>query len=564
MATRWSDYENRLRVGIDFSHDSSVTQASPTVAVTVKLYAQTNYTTYNYDVDSSWKGDWSGSSTDRLSNSTSKLIYSGSKKITASYDAPKSYAIAIGARGTGAGPVSISRTGTIAQRPTADPTTAGSPSASSITTTSAKLTWSGPSDWNGPGEGREYNFQLSTTASTTGIVQQGRLASGNTVQGLQPATRYYVRVRAVGLWWDANRYGPYSSWTSFRTDYETPAAIGGRIIRSRTATSVDFGWNAVTTPGAEGVTTTYELELRESSDATARVGTIVASRRVSTTSSVFTGLKPGTNYVLHARANNGKNGYWNVDYTGGVGHLVKTLASPPTMANYSTTSISRSAATVTGFSISNSGGEMPSDVRVQFGLAAAETGLTTITKGSVASVQLTGLAPATTYYYRAAAYNSGGWGAYGPWRSFKTLSTSPDEPAAPTVSAITEKTATVSWSAPALNGATITGYTVAISANDDPDNPELTVTVGSSVLTANISGLSKATDYYASVRANATPESSGYSPGRKFRSAGSLSSDFWVKDGATWRRVKLWVKDGSTWREAVPWTRVSGTWKVGV
>ncbi|WP_104192583.1 fibronectin type III domain-containing protein [Cryobacterium sp. Y82] len=76
--------------------------------------------------------------------------------------------------------------------------------------------------------------------------------------------------------------------------------------------------------------------------------------------------------------------------------------------------------------------------------------------------------------------------------------TAPDAPAAPTLSKQTYTGGTISWTAPAINGAAITGYTVKVY-----DGSTLVRTVPTGVvLTSVISGLTEATDYKVTLTAH--------------------------------------------------------------
>lgn len=274
----------------------------------------------------------------------------------------------------------------------------------------------------------------------------------------------------------------------------------------------------------------------------------------------FTSLTPGQKYWARVRS---AGAWWDATrYSGWVTTSFTMPKAPTVSAAPTATSVARTSFTVPTATVSDNGGAAPTDYRVQVNTSASATGATTLTKGSWAAVAVTGRAPLTTYYYRVAAYNLAGWGAYSAWKSVKTLDAVPNDPAAPTVSAITETGATVTWTAPALNGATLDGYVVVISATNDPGTPVKTYTVANDVLSQEVTGLTKAKDYQAFVRARATPTDSGFSDARAFRTAGVLATLYpTIVVGGVHKKLEIWTKIAGTWKRVMVELNVAGTWK---
>lgn len=230
-AALWSGYVNRLRAGIYWAQSRNPTNADPSYPVTVECWGQTNYSTYNYDLTMSYSGAWgSSSATKRASGSNPLLLVGpGVRTFTASYDGEIAFTMNVTVSGTGAGPVSFSRTGYVPRRPTANP---GVPTnvklVPAVGAGKLTLTFNGPSSWPGPSSGRRYYWQISTqsnfaTTSSTGYQTGGTLNISGTA-----GVRYYVRVRSEGVWWDATRA---SAWVtvnalapSVPTLASTPAA----------------------------------------------------------------------------------------------------------------------------------------------------------------------------------------------------------------------------------------------------------------------------------------------------------------------------------------------------
>src|SRR5690625_1760077 len=95
--------------------------------------------------------------------------------------------------------------------------------------------------------------------------------------------------------------------------------------------------------------------------------------------------------------------------------------------------------------------------RVERGGNFIDGGYTSNTYGNVS-----GLDPNTRYGARVRAQNSAGWSSFSSFRYFTTDAVAPNRPATPSVSNITSRGVTVSWSAPNNNGASITDYQVRV------------------------------------------------------------------------------------------------------
>ena len=222
------------------------------------------------------------------------------------------------------------------------------------------------------------------------------------------------------------------------------------------------------------------------------------------------GLLPGTKYFYCAIVNN--------TYGDGYG-AIQTFSTPamaPTVNTGSPGSMSMSAGTLTGYG--NPGGDAttawfrfgtasPGTCNDTFGTRAPATGGSALGAGSSNvsfSQAISGLAPATTYYYCALASNSMGQ-ALGSVQTFVT----PSAPTAVTagVSSLTNTSATLSGIG-TPNRAYATGWfrysTTNPGACDDKFGSRAPVTGGSGLgsdiyaqsYSQNITGLSPATTYY--------------------------------------------------------------------
>lgn len=454
--TSWGAYANRLRVGIDMAGNRQPTQANPVVSVSWAVYAQTNYSTYNYDLSGNWYGVVSGSATKRASNSTALLMGSGAFNVTASYDGTTSFDLGGTFSGTGAGPASWVATGTIARRPTANPSAPTNPAMVVSADQQVRVSWTNVTNWPGPSGGRHYRGQLSRNAGFTDLVNNSFWTNGGTISGLTRGQQYWMRVRAEANWWDATRT---SAWSSVVT---------------------------VIVPNAP------------------------------------------------------------------------TLASAPAATN-----ISRNSWVVPVATVSNNGGQAPTNYRIMVNGTGPIDNTNISAAGSWKAITVGGATADHQYWYKVSAANAAGWGPWTAWQTVTTLDDAPSDPAAPVVSAITETSCTVTWVAPAANGATITGYDLVIS---DTSNPEVPVVayrnLGVGVLSQAVTGLSKAKSYQAYVRALGTPASSGYSPPGEFVTAGTLATMFpKINDSGTWKDWELYERQGGVWKKVQLQLNDAGTWK---
>lgn len=148
-----------------------------------------------------------------------------------------------------------------------------------------------------------------------------------------------------------------------------------------------------------------------------------------------TGLMANTTYYFRVAAESaaGKGAGSTQSFT--------TLPNPPTVETLPASSITSSSATLAG-TVNPNGGEVTS-CSIEYSTSPSLTGASSLSCGSpgsgtspvAVSVQPTGLAPSTVYYFRvAAARNAGGEGSPGAIRSFTTGSiVAPQKP--PTVEA---------------------------------------------------------------------------------------------------------------------------------
>lgn len=134
----------------------------------------------------------------------------------------------------------------------------------------------------------------------------------------------------------------------------------------------------------------------------------------------------------------------------------------------------------------------------------------------------------------------------------------PDAPSAPTVSAITSTSVTLTWTTPAAGNAAITNYQWQIATDAAFANVVITASpTGISDNTADNGTLSPGVTYYARVRAK---NGDGYSAWSATTTFKTLAGVF-VSDGTTWKVAEVYVSDGSQWLPGTTEVSDGTAWK---
>ena len=351
-----------------------------------------------------------------------------------------------------------------------------------------------------------------TTAGTHASSGTGAGSYTVNMTNLTPNATYYVRAYATNA--QGTAYGAEVSFTALE-GLPVVLTLDMTDITSTTAK----GHGKVTDQGGSAVTERGVCWGTSHNPTTAGIhgssGTGTGNFSVE-----LTNLAPGTTYYVRAYATNSAGTAYGSEKT------LTTDANLPTVTTGEVSNITQTTARGSG-NVTNEGGAIVTERGICWGTShnpttAGAHGSSGTGTGTF-SVELTDLAPGTTYYVRAYATNSAGT-AYG---SEKTLTTQATLPTVTTgeVSNITQTTAQGSGNVTNSGGANVTERGVCWSTSHNPtiSGSHAYNGTGTGSYTVNMTGLTANTHYY--VRAYAK-NSAGVSYGNEvdFTTAQNVSA----------------------------------------
>ena len=295
-----------------------------------------------------------------------------------------------------------------------------------------------------------YDVQVSTVATFASMVsnQNGLAVSFAGVSGLSNNVTYYWRANAT----NAGGTSAWSSAWSFTTVIAAPSAptlTSPESGAANQATALTLTWGTVTTAAS------YDVQVSTISTFASMVSN---QSGLATASAAMSGLSNSITYYWRVNATNAGgtsawSGAWSFT-TIVAAPAAPTLASPTNGASNQPVNLILGWSTVSGAST------------YEFQLSTVSNFSSNVLIGQAlipTSIAASGLINATSYYWRAAATNGGGTGA---WSSVWSFTTVPAVPAAPTPTSpvngaafAPNATVTLSWGL--ITGATT--YTVQVS-----------------------------------------------------------------------------------------------------
>jgi hypothetical protein len=185
----------------------------------------------------------------------------------------------------------------------------------------------------------------------------------------------------------------------------------------------------------------------------------------------------------------------------------------------------------------NSNGGYINKTQVQWNTAPSDSGAPNIVGNYLTSIQVTGLRPNTTYYFRMRISNDWyGWSEWSRWIQVNLPGAPPSKPSV-VLNSSGQVTASVgvntdSWGLP------VDAYEIAVNTSQ--------TTTGAMIFgTGDLQGLLPDTTYYAS--------------GRAHNSLGWSAWSDWI---TIITRPSVMVNVNGAWKKAIPYVNVNGVWKI--
>ena len=395
----------------------------------------------------------------------------------------------------------------------------GAPTAPTLTARNQSLdvSWSAPSD-DGGAAVTGYKLQHCDTAAvgascddTTGTTWSTASSftaatTSGTITGLTNGNSHKVRVRAVNSVGD----GAWSASASATPTPEKPGVPAAPVLTVQDH-SLGVAWSAPASNGA--AITDYNVQYRkQNSDDTWPVSWTSKSHTGTAITTVISGLTNGSRYQVQVQAVNSKGaGGWSLSSTATPGAAPSAPSAPTLTASPQQISVSWSAPSddgglaVTGYKVRHCDNSTGCDTD-------SEWTVKTLSSASPTSTTISGLTNGTTYRVQVAAVNSQGTGG---WSTHATAKPT-DKPAAPGAPTLVSGSGSlaVSWSAPADNGLSITGYKVRHCGGetaDCTDGSDDWTSKNASGTSTTVSSLTNGTSYSVEVAAVNGKGTSGWS-----------------------------------------------------
>ncbi|MDQ3928487.1 MAG: fibronectin type III domain-containing protein, partial [Chloroflexota bacterium] len=345
-----------------------------------------------------------------------------------------------------------------------------------------------------------YTVERSLDGTTGWTVLTGTLAANTNSYAdtsVNPATKYYYRVKASNAGGDS----AYSNTASTTTPDVAPAAPSGLTATAVSSSRIDLRWTDNSTNEDS-----FVLERSTASS----FGTIdkTVTLAANTTSYADSTVAASTTYYYRVKATNaaGSSGYSNTA-------SATTPAATPT-APAAPSGLTATAASSSKIDLSwtdNASNEDSYTVERSLDGSTGWTVLTGTLAANTNSYADTSVSPATKYYYRVKASNSGGDSAYSSTASATTTSALPAAPSNLTAQVAGTGTKQKINLKLLDNSTNETGFVLERSLSSDFGVVQKSVTLAANSTNYSDTGLNASTKYYYRVKATNSAGSSAYS-----------------------------------------------------
>ena len=353
-------------------------------------------------------------------------------------------------------------------------------SGSSTVNNQVALSWTAPAS-NGGTSITDYVIQYSSNSGSTWttFADGTSTSTSATVTGLTSNTSYIFKVAAV----NSVGTGSYSSnSSSVLVRPTTPGAPTGLSATVVSTSQIDLTWSQ---PSDTGGSTITDYTIQYSTDNT--TWTTFSDGTSASLSASVTGLSSNTLYYFKVAALNAQG-------TGSYSSSTSKATLPNAPTALSGTTVSNTSISLSWTAPS---GTATSDYEIKY--SSDNITFNTVTDGvsTSTSVTLTGLSANQMYYFKVAAINSAGTGAFS---SVAQKQTAPSAPTGLSATVLTSSSVSLSWTAPTGGNQAITDYKIEYSSNSG--STWTTFSDGTSTSTsATVSGLTGTTSYLFRVSA---------------------------------------------------------------
>ena len=359
-------------------------------------------------------------------------------------------------------------------------------------------------DWDAPRDdgGRDitgYLIEVSTNGGATwsSLVRDTEsTATRYRHTGLTARTTRHYRVSAINF----NGAGDPSNVDSATTQERVPNAPRRLTARARGRSTIDLDWTAPSS-GSGGPITGYRIEV--SATGNSRWTELEADTDSRTTEYTHTDLNPGTTHYYRVSAiNRAGRGNWS-----SVASATTDVAAPGAPSGLRAVPSGLGGSTqllLTWTRPSTDGGSSISGylIEVSPNRVSGWTIVVANTRSAATNYVHIGLAPATTRFYRVAAINAQGRGAYSNLAPGTTNASHPGQPRSLRARSVGPRSITLTWEAPSSDaGAAITGYRIRRRASSNSNWITIRTNTGSAATTFRDTNLEPASAYLYQVAA---------------------------------------------------------------
>ena len=365
--------------------------------------------------------------------------------------------------------------------------------------TEIELDWRAPLD-EGDDEVTGYRIEVSANEGDTWsalVRDTDDTRTAYTHTGLSAGTTRHYRVAAINSFGE----GAYSNVAHATTEERRVPDVPTRLTAVASGTSrIVLDWRAPAS-GSGGAITGYRIEV----SSTGTGGWRVLEAHTNSTATVYThsGLNPGTTRYYRVSAFN-RSGRGDPSDVASATTDVTAPGAPTGLRAVPSGLGGSSQLLLTWARPSSTGGSAITGYRIETSSSGA-TGWTVLvaTTGTAATTYLhSGLPPATARFYRVAAVNSEGAGAYSNVARGATNAARPGQPGGLRARADGPRSITIAWQAPSSDGgARITGYSIRAQGPHDSGWITIRPNTGSTVTTFTHTNLQPVTAYRYQVAA---------------------------------------------------------------